>query len=49
LLAHYRNESRGQSLCMQELIFQFLNEPTRAPDASCIARMNKVSFQTRWQ
>jgi pimeloyl-ACP methyl ester carboxylesterase len=39
----------GQPPCMQDIIRQFLNDPTRTPDASCIARMPRISFLTRWE
>ena len=39
----------GQPPCMQDIIRQFLNDPTRTPDESCIARMPRISFVTRWE
>jgi pimeloyl-ACP methyl ester carboxylesterase len=38
----------GEPPCMRELIGQFLEEPERAPDASCVARMPPVSFRLQW-
>jgi pimeloyl-ACP methyl ester carboxylesterase len=34
--------------CPAAILSQFLADPTRAPDASCIARMPPLTFVTRW-
>jgi pimeloyl-ACP methyl ester carboxylesterase len=34
--------------CPAAILSQFLDDPTRAPDASCIARMPPISFVTHW-
>jgi pimeloyl-ACP methyl ester carboxylesterase len=43
-----RTGHNGQPLCMQVIITQFWNEPTHAPDISCLALIPRISFATRW-
>jgi pimeloyl-ACP methyl ester carboxylesterase len=38
----------GMPACGQDILRQFLQNPLRQPDASCIARMPKPSFPTTW-
>lgn len=37
----------GGDECSDDILFQFLDDPTRAPDASCIEKSEKVDFSTR--
>ena len=37
-----------QPLCMLEITRQFLDDPSREPDTSCIGRMPKLAFRTSW-
>ena len=39
----------GDRLCMQGMTYQFLNDPMRPPDASCLERIPRLSFPTRWE
>jgi pimeloyl-ACP methyl ester carboxylesterase len=34
--------------CEEEIVYNFLKDPNRAPDSSCIATMPHIVFETRW-
>jgi pimeloyl-ACP methyl ester carboxylesterase len=38
----------GRPPCLRTIMQQFLNDPSREPDASCIAQMPRIAFATRW-
>jgi pimeloyl-ACP methyl ester carboxylesterase len=38
----------GRPPCLRTIMQQFLNDPSRTPDASCIGQMPRIAFATRW-
>ena len=46
----FPNEAHGpqQNACHAQILFQFLANPFREPDASCISRLEPIKFATSW-
>ena len=38
----------GLGPCGQELVRQFLDNASRSPDPTCLTKMPKLAFATRW-